>query len=422
MTNAAQSFNDTNPYALSTIIDASATRQIVASQDILDVRGTKLLARGQPVSHSLQQRLLERKLMKPMETCLRVEDGVTPFELHDALTAFIESDHALAAVVAPNAHRLLGEAKQLPLHASVQVLLTAVQVTKPHVFAHAVRGMALAGAMQVSSISTGYDIRLAMLGGLLHDLGEMYVNPLYLDAGQSLDISGYRHVVTHPRIGEMLLVTATDYPAALSRAIGEHHERLDGNGYPLRRPGAELSPLGKLLAVVEVALALAEAPLAPLSRASFALRVVPGEFDEYCVGFVSAAASRLEDPADVPWSDSLSDVAGQLALLNTQINVAYEHATALAKRTDVSGVVRDAATRAALLLTRLRMGWNSLGLWAVSGQQELPYQAFELVMARNEMRYRMRCIQRDCLWKHRDVNTEDEDCLRPLWSDLEDSA
>jgi hypothetical protein len=34
----------------------------------------------------------------------------------------------------------------------------------------------------------------------------------------------------------------------------------------------------------------------------------------------------------------------------------------------------------------------------------------------------MRCIQRDCVWKHRDVNAEDEDCLRPLWSDLEDSV
>lgn len=55
----AQSGAQTNPELLQSIIKASETYSIVASQDIVDIRGLKLWAKGQPVSVALQQRLLE---------------------------------------------------------------------------------------------------------------------------------------------------------------------------------------------------------------------------------------------------------------------------------------------------------------------------------------------------------------------------
>ena len=293
-----QIFNVANSHALATIVDASATRKIVASQDIFDEHGTKLWARGQPVSNALRQRLLERKLRQPLEACLRAEDGVTRLQLRAALIAFLESGHALVGAIDPWAELLLDEVQRLPLHAAVQLLLTAARATKPQVFDHAVRGMALAGAMRASTNPERCDVRIAMLGGLLHDLGEMYVNPQHLGGGKPLDVRGYQHVVTHPRVGELLLATMTDYPPALVRAVGEHHERLDGHGYPMRQASTTLSPLGRLLTVTEVALAISTAPTAPLMRTSFALRMIPGEFEEAWVEFFSDAAQRAGEDLD----------------------------------------------------------------------------------------------------------------------------
>lgn len=415
---SAQVFQLANPHALATIVDASATRKIVASQDIFDDRGTKLWARDQPISHSLHQRLLERKLRQPLETCLRAEDGVTAFQLHEALSAFLAGPHALARALQPWAGRLVEEVTHLPLHAAVQLLLTAAHATKPVVFDHAVRGMALAGAIQASIKPERYDLRLAMLGGLLHDLGEMYVNPQYLDGSMPLDVQGYRHVVTHPRIGELLLATLTDYPPALARAIGEHHERMDGSGYPMRRERESVSPLGRVLAAAETALGVCGASTAPMSRTSFALRMVVGEHDEACVAFFASAAARAEEDVEGAVRESHGDLVVQLALMDTELSMLHEEAQALAEQPGETRVVKDVATKVAQRMRRLRTGWNSIGLWCMTHAEGSPQSLLELGMARDELRYRLKTLERDCLWPHAELVDEDALRLEQLWEGL----
>ncbi len=105
--------------------------------------------------------------------------------------------------------------------------------------------------------SSPVDMRLAMLGGLLHDIGEAYIQPQYLDGEEPLDLLGHKHMMVHPRIAQLLLSATTDYPATLCRAVGEHHERHNGSGYPARLYGDAISPLGMLLAAVETTMGLA---------------------------------------------------------------------------------------------------------------------------------------------------------------------
>jgi hypothetical protein len=92
MTAPAQSTNfaTANPHALATIREASQTKRIIASRDIFDLQGIKLWARDQPVSETLQRKLLDRKLRQPLESCLLAEDGVTAHSLVQATAALIE--------------------------------------------------------------------------------------------------------------------------------------------------------------------------------------------------------------------------------------------------------------------------------------------------------------------------------------------
>lgn len=62
---------EANPVALNAIMRASEKHLIVACEDIVDARGFKLWAKGQPVSASLQQKLLERRLERPLEPAHR---------------------------------------------------------------------------------------------------------------------------------------------------------------------------------------------------------------------------------------------------------------------------------------------------------------------------------------------------------------
>ena len=211
LTNFAPGEAQTNPDVLQAIILASEQFSIVASQDIVDIRGLKLWAKGRHVSAALQQRLLERKLLHPLEACLTAEDGVTPFTLLEQFTALMNQDNSLARALQPSAALLEEHLKKIPLHAVAQLLLTTAWATRPETLPHAVAGMALAGAIAHAQ-STPVDMRLAMLGGLLHDIGETYIQPTYLDRSTPLDLLGYKHMMAHPRMAQMLL-TATPHMA-----------------------------------------------------------------------------------------------------------------------------------------------------------------------------------------------------------------
>jgi hypothetical protein len=417
--------SEPNPHALAALVKASETYAIVASRDIVDVRGMKLWARGQAVSASLHQRLLERRLERPLETCLEAEDGVTVFTLHDDLKAFIESDdHPLGAAVRPWAGELLAQVKHLPLHPVAQLMLTASVASRPGTLPHAVAGMALAGAMMASRGRKGAaaEVRLAMLGGLLHDIGEVYIHPQYLDYTESLDLVGHKHLVVHPRVGQLLLLHLTDYPRPLSTAIGEHHERMDRSGYPARLHADELSELGRLLAVMEVVLGVARWDHAPLSRASFALRVVPGEFDSRWASFICDAAEQAGEDVSSEATAAGVDLDLQLADIDRQLGEARQLAMDMQEQRRTAKVT-DVVNHALERLQRLRLAWNALGLWGVPASAEVPAaECFELQLAQAELSQRMRNFQRECLLLSDGLSEAEKFRLSPLWRRLFDSG
>lgn len=404
--------SQTNSDFLAALVKASESYAIVASRDIVDVRGLKLWAKGLPVSTELQQRLLERKLRYPLEACLLAEDGVTPFTLLDQLNAFLASEHSLAQALRPNALLLEKHLKQIPLHSVAQLLLTTALATRPGALTHAVRAMALAGGM-ANAQNSPVDMRLAMLGGLLHDLGEAYIQPEYLDGEVPLDLLGHKHLMVHPRVAQLLLNATTDYPATLCRAIGEHHERLNGAGYPARLVGDAISPLGMILAAVETTMGLSQAPSAPLTRASFALRVVPGEYparySSQAFNLARNAKEQLPEGLQVP-TDALQQIHATLQ---------QARKTAEALQSGSGTPERHAIVELALdRIARLRMAWNALGVWGLDPVQLTEQDKFEMSLAGRELSQRLFELQRECLLMAENLSAAEQAELTPIWADM----
>ncbi len=386
-------FGTANPHALATILEASETRSIIAATDIFDISGIKLWASHQPVSAALQRKLIDRQLRQPLESCLIAEDGVTPLTLVKEIEALLQRDTPLAPLLLPHAARLVREAAQLPLNPVAQLLLSASQSASPQRFEHAMAGMALAGALMAGNGGDTPEIRLAMLCGLLHDLGEMYIAPQYgeAEADRDLDFISYQQLVVHPHIGHLLIAQLTNYPSVVSRAIAEHHERLDGSGYPHALPAAKVSPLGRLLAVTEAALAALRGSGRHLLHASVALRAVPGEFDLSWIGRISHAASA-QPPSQAVMEEA--DIEARLAALGGVLQAA-EHNVASLAADPQAAALRDALQLADFLLRRLRTGWNESGLWnprALASPDAAEVEALE-----DELYFRLRGVQRATL-------------------------
>ncbi len=382
-------FQTANPHALATILDAAQTRSIIASRDIFDLAGTKLWARDLPVSNALQRKLMDRQLRHPLEACLLAEDGVTAHALVRSLEELLARDTPIAPLLMPQAAKLLREAPHLPLHPVAQLLLTASQASRPDAYEHAVQAMAVNGALAIARDASRQDVRLAMLAGLLHDLGEMYIAPEHgeADVERVLHVQSYQHLVVHPHVGALLVDQLTDYPKVIARAVAEHHERLDGSGYPRCLAGEQISAAGRQLAITEAVLAALRSGEADLARASVALRVVPGEFDLGLVGPVAQAA-RLQPPLQPAHTPEALRM--RLALLDAALQTAHTGIVALAS-TARSQALMDALALAQALLTRLRKGWNASGLWGDSA--DAVQDAAEAEAVEQELRYRLRAIR-----------------------------
>lgn len=412
------SFSSANPHALAIILEAGQTKSIIASRDIFDISGIKLWARDLPVSSALQRKLLDRELRNPLESCLLAEDGVTTQSLIDATEALMARGSPMGELLRPHAGRILQQVPHLPLHSVVQLLLTAGQASRPESFEHAVRAMAMCAALMIAHGGSTAEIRLAMLAGLVHDLGEMYIDPRHgeADAERTLDFVSYQQLVVHPHVGELLITQLTDYPAPVARAVAEHHERLDGTGYPHGLVSHEVSALGRLLCAAEAALAVLRSDRPYLARMSVALRVVPGEFDLSWVGHIADAARaqpQLHAELDI------DQVRERLGRLDRALASSQETAATLLSSAQTPAL-KEALTLVQFLVQRLRTGWNASGLWSVDTL--VAQDAAEVEAVEDELFHRLHAIERAAMLRAGELPLHDShrlnlmcDTLKSVW-------
>jgi HD-GYP domain-containing protein (c-di-GMP phosphodiesterase class II) len=92
----------------------------------------------------------------------------------------------------------------------------------------------------------------AVTAGLLHDIGKIAVPRAILDKPGSLDDAEWLIVRRHPIAGHALLLGSGQVDEMALDVCRHHHERVDGDGYPDRLSGAELSTFARMGAVCDV--------------------------------------------------------------------------------------------------------------------------------------------------------------------------
>jgi HD-GYP domain-containing protein (c-di-GMP phosphodiesterase class II) len=88
-------------------------------------------------------------------------------------------------------------------------------------------------------------------GGLLHDVGKIFIAPDILNTTQPLATSQHEIIKTHVHLGYQHLKKVSNLSPAVLAVVAEHHERIDGSGYPKGLRNKEISLLGQLAGVVD---------------------------------------------------------------------------------------------------------------------------------------------------------------------------
>lgn len=313
-------FNTVNQYCLDTIITLSDKQPIAADDDILDDRGNKLWARGQYISRDLQEKLLRRKLARPLESTLTVEGALTfPDVIKDCRR--LAAEEPLLGKIGGKATELsmIDDLKNIAIPGPLRLLLTAVREQHSGSYRHALTCMLVSAGIASHARLDDRDVKILMLSALLHDLGEMYINPDYLQDPRRLSCTEWRHVASHPRVGQLLIQELTSLPPAVGMCILHHHRRLDGGGYPHFDDRATLYHLGALLAIADTSAAIcSRAKSGAVSRISLALKIVPEEYDrKYVSALLTALGEETDsvecDEQDCACAERAADVAHRIA-------------------------------------------------------------------------------------------------------------
>jgi hypothetical protein len=95
-------------------------------------------------------------------------------------------------------------------------------------------------------------LRALAIGGLLHDIGKLSVPDSVLKKPTQLSEDEFELIKRHPEWGERLVSDLGGFTAAVRRLVLDHHERLDGSGYPRALAAGELELDTRILAVCDV--------------------------------------------------------------------------------------------------------------------------------------------------------------------------
>jgi PAS domain S-box-containing protein/putative nucleotidyltransferase with HDIG domain len=139
---------------------------------------------------------------------------------------------------------------------TIQTVSLALEKRDPYTAGHQQRVTQFALAIAKEMHAPNEEIDGLRLGGLVHDIGKIYIpSEILTRPGKLTDIE-FMLIKTHAQVGYDIL-KEVDFPWPIAQMVLQHHERLNGSGYPQGLKGDEILPEAKILAVADVVEAMA---------------------------------------------------------------------------------------------------------------------------------------------------------------------
>jgi PAS domain S-box-containing protein len=140
--------------------------------------------------------------------------------------------------------------------ATIQVMVSAIEMRDPYTSGHQLRAANLACAIATEMGLPQDKIEGIRMAGSIHDIGKLSIPAEILSKPTRLTDIEFSLIKEHSRIGyEMLKDVESPWP--LAQIVYQHHERMDGSGYPRNLKGDEIIMEARIMAVADVVEAMA---------------------------------------------------------------------------------------------------------------------------------------------------------------------
>jgi putative nucleotidyltransferase with HDIG domain len=181
------------------------------------------------------------------------------------------------------------------LDETIRALARTSELRDPYTAGHQRRVSSLACAVSDRLSLTNQQRESIRVAGLLHDIGKIAVPAEILSKPGSLSAREFELIKEHSEVGFDIL-KGIEFGAPVARFVVEHHERIDGSGYPKGLAGPEIALESKVLAVADVVEAMSShRPYRPaLGTEAAKQEIVARRGVAFDAGVVDACAAALE--------------------------------------------------------------------------------------------------------------------------------
>ncbi len=197
-------------------------------------------------------------LARPLSTELILAD----------FTALIDDDPAIAEFAGkygdlPELKRCIAQVASM---SGLMLQLTVLKQQLPAVYQQALL-CAWLGATLMGLLKRGAsDVLNIFIAAISHDIGLLHVPMGFVNSDRSFNYRQLRVLRAHSVVGFYVLKRVASLPDEVLRAVAEHHENLDGTGYPAGKVGNTISRLGQCLIFLDAINAIYTKRLKPGKR------------------------------------------------------------------------------------------------------------------------------------------------------------
>lgn len=192
----------------------------------------------------------------------------------------------------------------LLLQQSVEALSHTLSQRDPYTAGHQARVSALSVAIAERMGLPADRVEAIRTGALLHDVGKIAIPAEILSKPGRLSPEEFNLVKGHARIGTTI-VAKIDFDSAVHAVVGQHHERLDGSGYPQGLRGDAIPLEARIVAVADIVEAMTShrpyRPALGIAAAEAEIRALRGH--KLDAAAVDTCLAVIADGLEKVWPD-----------------------------------------------------------------------------------------------------------------------
>lgn len=194
---------------------------------------------------------------------------------------------------------------------AIAVDIDALKVSDEYTFKHSVDVATMAMVVAKKHGFTDKQIYEIGIAGLLHDVGKSKIPLEVLNKPARLTDAEFEIMKQHALFGYRILQDKNDISDAVRLGVLQHHEKINGKGYPLGVPEERISPYARILSVVDIYDALVtERPYKKAFSKRDAVEMIMAMTDELDIG---AMRSFLDSVLLYPVNSTVQLSNGEMA-------------------------------------------------------------------------------------------------------------